>query len=170
MPAVRDFRSFRFDAVRVDRCGRFVGRQIYWKLYAIENLLRMVIHSVLSAQISPQWWNLAVDPRVRKRAQDFRQQYIRRPLHALPGRHDIYYVFLSDLNNIMRANSHLFMPLVPDVNQWIGKIESVRLPRNIVGHMNFPNPYDRQQIDQMYSEFPSLLGQLRNAGLPLQIP
>lgn len=170
MPIVRDFRNFGFDAIRVDRCGKHVGRQIYWKLYAIENILRVIIHSVLSAQINPHWWNVAVDPKVRRRAQDFRQQYIRRPQHALPGRHEIYYVFLSDLNNILRANSNLFLPLVPDIDQWVARIEGVRLPRNIVGHMNFPNQYDRQQIDRLYEQFASLLLQLGNSRIPIEIP
>ncbi len=170
MPTVRDFRHFRFDSRRVDRCGRFVGRRAYWKLYAVENVLRVLIHSILSVQINPQWWNVAVDPKIRKRAEELRQQYLQRPKHALPGKHDIYFLFLSDLNNIIRANSNLFLPLVPNVDEWVAKVEGIRLPRNIVGHMNFPNDYDRQLIDEAYNEFGSLLIQLRNSGLSLEIP
>ncbi len=170
MPIVSDFRNFPFDPRRVDRCGKFVGRQVYWKLYAVENLLRLVIHSILSMQISPGWWNVAVDPRVRKRAQDFRRQYLRRPWHTVPGSHDIYFVFLSDLNNIVRANSNLFLPVLPDIDQMMVKIEGVRLPRNIVGHMNFPNRPDRQRIDAIYNDFTSLVAHLQNSGIAMNIP
>jgi hypothetical protein len=170
MPIVRDFRNFAFQPRRIDRCGRFIGRQVYWKLYAVENLLRLFIHSVLSAQISPQWWSVAVDPKVRRRADNVRQQYLRRPHHTLPGTHDIYYVFLSDLGNIIRANSNLFLPFLPDVDQWMLKIEAVRIPRNVVGHMNFPNQPDRQRVDAMYKEFSALVTRLQQSGLVVRIP
>lgn len=170
MPTVRDFRNYAFKEERIKRCGRFVGRQAYWKLYAIENLLRIVIHSVLSAQISPQWWDVAVDRKTRRKVQEFRERYLRRPWHTLPGGHGIYYVFLSDLNNIVRANSNLFLPVWPDVDQWVGKIEGILLPRNVVGHMNFPNQADRQRIDTTYEEMALLVGRLQEAGVRVEIP
>lgn len=170
MAIVRDFRNYRYEPHRIVRCGKHIGRHAYWKLYALENQLRLVIHSVLLVQIGPHWWDLAVDQKIRGRAERFRQQYVRRPMHALPGRHDIYFVFLSDLNNIIRANSNLFLPLVPDIDNWIVKIESVRLPRNIVGHMNFLNQFDRQQIDNTYNEIDSLVKQLERVGVAVEIP
>ncbi len=170
MPTVQDFRNFSFSQPRIERCGRHVGRYSYWKLYAIENLLRVILHSVLSAQIGPTWWTVAVDPNTQKIALRFRQMYARRPWHTLPGRHDIYYVFLSDLNNIMRANSNLFLPVIPDVDQWITNIEGVRLPRNVVGHMNFPNQADRQRIDRLHQDFAALVTRLEQSGLVIRIP
>lgn len=170
MPIVRDFRNFSFDSTRIDRCGKFVARNSYWKLYAIENLLRLIIHSVLSAQISSNWWNLAVDPTVQQRAEKTRLQYVQRPQHTTPGGHDIYYVFLTDLNKILRANSNLFLPVIPDTDNWIVKLESVRLPRNVVGHMNFPNQFDRTLIDDIYSDMNTLVLQLEKSGLTIEIP
>ncbi len=170
MPIVQDFRKFRFDRRRIDRCGKHIGRQIYWKLYVVENLVRSFIHSVLWVQINARWWDVAVDPKIRKRAQDLQQYYSQRPWHTLPGRHAIYYVFLSDLNNIIRANSNLFLPIVSDIDQWITRVEEIRLPRNIVGHMNFPNQADRQRIDAMYSDFVSLVGKIQNSGVQIRVP
>lgn len=170
MPIVRDFRNFRFDSRRIDRCGKFVAQNSYWKLYAIENLLRLIIHSVLSAQINSSWWNVAVDPKVRQKAEEIRLQYVQKPLHTTPGAHDIYYVFLTDLNRILRANSNLFLPVIPDTDKWILKLESVRLPRNVVGHMNFPNQFDRSLIDDIYSEMNTLVLQLERLGVTIEIP
>ena len=62
MPTVRDFKKYSFHPSRIDRCGRHIGSKLYWKLYAIENTIRVVIHSVLSAQIGNQWWAAAVAP------------------------------------------------------------------------------------------------------------
>ncbi len=170
MAIVRDFRYFQFDQLRVDRCGKHIGRHIYWKLYTIENLVRTIIHSVLTAQINSKWWDVAVDPKIQKRAAGLRQQYAERPGHTLPGNHDIYYVFLSDLNKIIGANSNLFLPVLTDVDNWIVKLEGVRLPRNIVSHMNFPNQPDRQKIDKTYNDFVSLLPRIEAAGVTLLIP
>lgn len=170
MPTVRDFRKLQFEPHRVDRCGKYIGRNAYWKLYAIENLLRVVIHSVLSLQIDAEWWDKAVDPKTREKAEKVRKDYLRAPLHATPGGHDIYYVFLPDLNRIILANSNLFLPVVPDIDQWVVKIESVRLPRNVVAHMNFPNEYDRHAIDRIYGEFGSLVARLQSSGVGIHIP
>lgn len=170
MPIVRDFRSYSFSAARIERCGKFIGRRSYWKLYTVENLIRIFIHSALSAQISSAWWDVAVDPTIRKNAEKFKRRYTSKPWHTLPGRHDVYYVFLSDLNKIISANSNLLLPVVPDIDTWIAKIEEIRVPRNLVGHMNFPNEPDRGRIDRIYSEIPALIQGLEARGLPVQIP
>ena len=170
MPAVRDFRKYSFHASRVDRCGRHIGSKLYWKLYTIENTIRVVINSVLSAQIGNQWWAAAVDRNIVARAQRFRNSYAAKPQNANPGVHDIHLVFLSDLTEIIRANSNLFAPVVPNTNQWITTLETIRVPRNLVGHMNFPNAFDRNAIDSAYSQLPALLRHLTASNVPIEIP
>lgn len=165
-----DFRSSSFDTVRVEAAGKHVGRQTYWKLYTIENLFRVLIHSVLSAQIGSNWWATAVDQRIQDQAARFRKSYLRRPWHTSPGSHEIYYTHLTDLNEIMRANINLLLPVVPDIDQWIARVEQIRLPRNIVGHMNYPNHIDRQRIDVLYSDTGALIAHLRETGLTLLVP
>lgn len=136
MPSVSDFRTYAFDRARVDTAGRNIGRQVYWKLYAIENLLRVLVHSVLTLQVGANWWTVTVDPKLQQRVTYHMKEYASSPWHSTPGKHDIYYTFLSDLSKIITVNSHLFKPIIPDIDQWIARIEQVRLPRNIVGHMN----------------------------------
>lgn len=170
MPVVRDFRDYSFSEPRIERCGRYLGRRSYWKLYAIENLLRTVLHSVLSTQIGANWWNLAVDPKVRNDANETRKRYARNPQHTVPGTHDIYYVYLSSLNNIIRTNSNQFLPIVPDIDQWVSKIESILIPRNLVGHMNFPNQADRERIDRLHQDIYALVTCVQRAGISIRIP
>jgi|ERR1700722_7782475 len=169
MPRVRDFRQFAFQPNRIVRCGRNVGAEVYWKLYAIENTIRIVLHSILSAQIHSNWWPVAVDQRIVGNAQRFRRSYTANPRNASPGTHDIHLVFLSDLTEIMRANNNLISRVVPTTNQWIVTLEGIRLPRNLVGHMNFPNAYDRNMIDAAYSQLPALLAHLSAAPNPTPI-
>jgi hypothetical protein len=170
MPVVRDFRKASFRLDRIDRCGRHVGSKLYWKLYAIENTLRIVINSVLTAQVGANWWIVAVDPGIVARTSRFRAHYTAKPRNASPGFEDIYLLFLSDLTNILRQNSHLFLPVIADTNNWISTLEAIRVPRNLVGHMNFPNAFDKAAIDSAYLQLPSLIGQVTNYGLPIIVP
>lgn len=167
---VRDFRTQAFGAAKIRRCGRYIAQRSYWKLYAIENTLRVVITSVLSVQLPPNWWAVAVDPRVAQNAVRYRSQYASKPRHASPGRHDIYLVFLTDLTQIIRIHSNQFRPVIPDVDRWITRLEAIRLPRNLVGHMNFPNHYDRERINNAYNQLPTLLSRLRRKNIPIVIP
>jgi len=157
MPSVNDFRLSQFDVKAIDRCGQYIGRQIYWKLYAIENFFRVIIHSVLSVQMHPNWWNSAVDTTIRVKAERFQQNYLKKLWHGKPGAHGIYYIDLRDLNEIIRANAHLFRPVIPDLDKWMLGIEELRLPRNVVAHMNFPSQTDKKRIDVFYDDCLSLV-------------
>jgi len=170
VPVVRDFRNAAFRLDRIDRCGRHIGSKSYWKLYVIENTFRIVIKSVLAAQIGPNWWNVAVNPNVVVKATRRRGQYTARPRNGGPGVEDIHLTFLTELTEILRANSHQFIPLVPDTNNWIAALENIRVPRNLVGHMNFPNAFDKAAIDSAYSQLPSLINQLSTSGVPILVP
>ncbi len=170
MPIVRDFRKFSFQARRIDRCGKNVGGKLYWKLYALENTVRIVINSVLSLQVGQQWWTTAVAPPVVHKAQKRRTRYAAKPQHASPGVHDIYLIDLFDLTEILRVNSHLFLPVIPETNQWLATLELIRLPRNLVGHMNFPNAFDRNAIDNAYRQLPDLVSRLTGQNIPMAVP
>jgi len=45
-----------------------------------------------------------------------------------------------------------------------------RLPRNIVGHMNWPHKTDRQRIDVVHADLQQLLQSLVASGTSLSIP
>jgi len=170
MPVVRDFRNYPYSQPRIERCGRYLGRSSYWKLYAIENILRVVIHSVLSVQIGPAWWDSAVTPRTMRGVNETRRRYATHPHHTAPGNHDIHYIYLSTLNNIIRANSNFFLPIIPEIDQWIVRIEGILIPRNLIGHMNFPHTADRQRIDDLHREISALLLRLNQKNVAIQVP
>ena len=170
MPLIRDFRRFAFQPVRVDRCGRHVAKTGYWKLYSLENTFRVIINSVLLVQIGQNWWSTGVDPNTVRQAQRASRSYTARPRHATPGAHDIYLSGLFDLIEILRINSHLFLPIIPETDQWLSTLELVRSTRNLVGHMNFPNAYDRQIIDSAYQQLPTLIAHLTANNVPIVIP
>ena len=65
MPTTNDFRGYAFDPGRVDAAGKNVGQKVYWKLYVIENLVRVMAHSILTVQVGTNWWTVAVDPGIQ---------------------------------------------------------------------------------------------------------
>lgn len=170
MPRITDFRARpQFSIENVPKSGLSLGKTTYWKLYAIENFYRIIIHSILSVQIVKNWWPIATDVIIQNRAEDFRKKYIKKPWHGMPGQHLIYFITLHELNEIARVNSDLFIPVIPDIDQWIYKIEDLRLPRNVVAHMNFPNKIDRQRIDVIYKDFKALIEDIERK-VTLQVP
>lgn len=166
-----DFRSHVFDSNKVDAAGKDVGGKVYWKLYAIENLIRVVVHSVLTAQLGKDWWTTAADPTLQKDVSRLMTSYGNRPWHSTPGKHEVYYVYLSDLTKILTTNSGLFQPHIPDIDQWTARLEQIRLPRNIVGHMNWLTATDRGRIDVCHADVQQLVAKLAtNPQLTLTIP
>jgi hypothetical protein len=171
MAATKDFRAYSgFDVARVDAAGRSISKDVYGKLYAIENTVRILVHSVLTQQIGANWWNVAVEPKIKAGVKWRQADYTSQPWHSTPGKHDVYYVFLSDLGKIIVANSHLFIPIIKDIDNWVMRLEQIRLPRNIVGHMNWLNAIDRKRIDVVHSDLRLLVHKLVTAGAVLSIP
>jgi hypothetical protein len=170
MAAAKDFRKYSFMPIRVDRCGRSIGSNSYWKLYSIENTVRVIVNSVLSKQVPQPWWASAVNPTVALNAQKRRARYATKPKHASPGSHDIYLIDLFELTEILRIHSHLFRPIIPETDQFLMALESMRVSRNIIGHMNFPNSYDRTAIDATFKQLPVILSRLAAGNVPISIP
>ncbi len=171
MPKVTDFRQLPFDTGAITAGGKYIGRKTYWKLYAIENIFRIVIHSILSVQIPKpdNWWDVAVDDAIKQKAERFKMSYLRKTWHGKPGAHDIYYIDLKDLNEIIRANANLFDPVIPNLDHWMLGIEDLRLPRNVIAHMNFPTANDVKRIDVFYEDCLKLMS-LVETKLSLLIP
>lgn len=116
MNVVNDFRdASAFDPDKIGESGRFLGRSAYWKLYFIENVFRVITDSVLSAQIDRNWWE-TVDLGIRQDAEKIRIDYLQNPWHSNPGNHMIYYVYLRQLGEIIRANSHIFEQVISNID------------------------------------------------------
>jgi hypothetical protein len=169
MPTVTDFRYTALNFAAITACGRYQGRRSYWRLYHIENTLRIVVHSILTVQISSGWWATAVDPGTQAKATRYHGSYKGRSWFGHVGNHGIYHIDLSDLAKIIRVNSHEFRPIVPDIDDWILDLELVRRPRNQVAHMNLADAADQQAIDRLYRKCPKLVSQVQ-ARVPLAIP
>lgn len=162
------------DAASLDRAllsssGRFLGKRLYWKLYFIENALRVVINSVLSLQFKTRDWIPSVTTKKeRKRIEEQKRRSTGR--HNVPGKHDVYYLYLSQLTKIISFNSHQFDPVVPDIDNWVVKLEHLAISRNLIAHANWPNTYDLTIIEETHRDMVALLDYLKSKGVILTIP
>jgi len=170
MAVAADFRRFAFDLQRVDKSGKSLARDSYWRLYAAENLLRVLVHTVLESQLGPDWWLLATPKHMQDDAEDARKRYLAHPWHGTAGTHPIYFCYLSSLAKILEANKNLFDPVVKDIDGWIARTEQIVLPRNVVGHMNWLSATDKNRIQVFHSDVHALLKKLAENGLQLLIP
>jgi hypothetical protein len=169
--AATDFRAYAFETSRVNFAGKDLGGKVYPKLYTIENLIRVIVHSVLTAQLGKNWWSLAANQTLQKEVSRRMKSYANRPWHSTPGKHEVYYIYLSDLTKILTANSAQVEPHIPDVDQWTARLEQIRLPRNIVGHMNWLSSTDRGRIDVCLADVEQLIAKLAtDPKLTLTIP
>ncbi|KPJ56975.1 hypothetical protein AMJ49_02940 [Parcubacteria bacterium DG_74_2] len=171
MPSSRDFRTispFSIDTVGIS--GRYIGKITYWKLYVIENLYRIILHSILSLQLDPtDWWSQATDENIQGRANRHRRDYLVCPWHTRPGQHDVYYIGLRDLNEIARANAEKLRVVIPKIDDFIVRVEMILLSRNVVAHMNFLNITDRNRVDIIYKDF-KILTKVVQENIVLQVP
>ena len=165
-----DFRRCNPDKSRVRICGVFSGELLYPKLYFIENVTRIVVHSVLTLQLPPPWFAVAVDQDTANRVQVVRADYAANPRNASAGPHDVYYLFLPKLTGIIRTHFAYFQQAIPSADDWVDSLDAVRLPRNLVGHMNWPNSYDRAAIKRAHAETKKSLRHLQQSVVPVLVP
>jgi len=170
MPASIDFRLYVFSLDRILSAGRYLGHRTYWKLFFLENIFRILINSILTVSQGQNWWELAVDKRIRKNVERFQIQYSKKAWRSNPGKHGLYYVGLSDLSEIMRANADFIREVIPDIDDWLVNIETLRIPRNTLAHMNSPSVTDLGLIDQLYILSRGLLPKLSTKKIQTLIP
>jgi hypothetical protein len=174
MFSVVDFKNqSRFSLEDLIDTGFYLGGNIYRKFYVIENLYRIIIHSILSVQVpsGSDWWLINAPDKIQTKAKERKINYSKAGIR-LPGKHLIYYTYLRELNEITRGNSGAFAPIISNIDEIVFKINNINEPRNMVAHMNFPGEKDKQLVDDTYEEFRVLIRIIQDKKdvLTLKIP
>lgn len=165
-----DFRRCVFSAGHVRTSAHRIGDTLYWRLYFSENVTRVIVHSVLTAQLGPAWWATAVSTNTTSSIQSMLNSYAANQRHAIPGTHAIYFLFLPQLSLIVRSHINLFLQVIPTAQDWSVSLDRVKVPRNLVGHMNWPNAYDRRMIENVYSQTLDALASTQTSAVAVSIP
>lgn len=166
-----DYRNSNWNTAVLTRYGKKLGKDYYWKIYVSENTIRVIIHSVLVIQVGLDWWDKVVDPGIHRTSIKIKKSYLTQVPPRSPGGHDIYCTYLANLGRILFDNKGYFRPLLPDIERVIIALEKIKLPRNLVGHMNVLTSNDKRAITNFHRLSTSMVKKLE--GLPnfqLQYP
>ncbi len=168
-PDYRDILTFDSNAVK--ESGKSISSSTYWKLFAIENYYRVVIHTILRGQHGEDWWSFVVSERWAERVQSLKESYISTAGHSPLGEHIIYHTTLWQLNEIVRIAADQFDPRIDDLDDLITKVEEILPPRNLVAHMNHIDREQKMKITFLYRFFKKLIKDLQEKhNLSLEIP
>lgn len=150
---MEDFRKFSFDERPLLSYGKVLGRHYYWKIYASENILRLMIHSVLSVQMDNEWWETAVDDNIKREAARVRTRYVSGGFSKKIPAHNIYCVYLPMIEKILFDNHKRFLVFFTEIEieNLIISLNAVINPRNLLGHMNTLDTSDRAKIGELYN-------------------
>lgn len=126
--------------------------RIYPLLYVIENSMREVVQRVMRAKYGADWWNTALTSSkmlgVKRNAAQRQVGEMKMSWHQRRGSHDIDYIDLSELRDIILANQDDFFPdVLGDNRAWFEQFMRELLPsRNVVCHMN---PLAQHNVDDV---------------------
>lgn len=166
-----DYRKSRFDLRILTSYAKTLGKNYYWRIYISENIIRVVVHSILSVQVGQNWWDVVVDKDIKDSAKSIRNDYLNRLPNRSPGNHDIYCTYLSGLERILAKNRHAFTHKLRNVDEIIISLNKVRVPRNLTSHMNIVTANDRSEIAQLYKVCKDAIKELGSAkNFQLQYP
>ncbi len=165
-----DFRDLGYSLSNVKDSGRFLGRNFYWKFYALENLVRILIYTVLTEQLGRKWWTKVTNPDIEGKLKSVLRGRIKRPFHSAAGSHRLYNIFLPDLIHIVRTTADQFRPLYNDVDAWVIRLEAIHQPRNLASHMNWLNTKDRRLVDLAYKKTLEAVAVIGNSGIQIKLP
>jgi hypothetical protein len=166
-----DYRNSSWSVGLLTSYGREIAKDYYWKIYVSENIIRVIIHSILLIQIGQNWWTLAVHRKIQNDARRIRNRYLNQMPPRSPGSHDIYCTYLPNLEKIIFDNKGFLAPLLPEIDKLIIGLNRIRLPRNLLGHMNILNSIDRRSITNFHKLCVKIVKALgRNPSLHLQYP
>ena len=170
MAAPADYRLHKFETSRVTTAGRYLGHRSYWKLYVLENIFRVLINSILTVEMGRNWWESAVNDKVRRDVDRLKKQYSKQAWRSNPGKHGIYFLSLGQLNEIIRIHAHLIRKVIPEIDTWLVHIESLKVPRNTLAHMNYPVALDLTLIDELHEMSGELIAKLKKHKIEPIIP
>jgi hypothetical protein len=132
--------------------AKAMAERVYPTMYLFENSVRDLIERVLSAKYGEDWWNVAVSPKVREKAEQFKEDEKKDTWHGKRGRRDLDYLLLTQLWTIIRDKWKDFEPLFPQGPAWVQSlIESdMNGSRRVIAHMN---PLEDDDIKGLEASF-----------------
>jgi hypothetical protein len=104
------------------------------------------------------WWNAKVSNHIKDKAHLRIVKEGKHRWHGKRGAHQINYVDIEDLSDIITSNWHEFAIIIPS-QHWIkANIEIIALSRNVLAHNN---PLDNNDIESVKVRFREWTNQIK---------
>ncbi len=134
------------------REAKAMAERVYPTLYLFENSVRDFIETVLSARHGAAWWTVAVQKKIRDKAEQFKRDEKKDTWHGKRGRRDLDYLLLTELWLIIRDAWTDFQPYFPQGRAWVQSlIESdMNVSRRVIAHMK---PLEEDDIKALEASF-----------------
>jgi hypothetical protein len=132
--------------------------EIYPVVYLFENSVRSVVSAILANAYGRDWWDLIVDPKI-KRSVDIRQKAEQaHPWHSKRGQKPIHYTDIEDLKKIISMQHKVFRGVMgpsalKHAELWIEEIERTR---NVLAHNNPVSASDRKRLESYSKDWHAL--------------
>ena len=107
---------------------------VYTAVAAFENSVREMISKTLLDEIGENWWDDCVSEKIRKAADQRRQEEEKARWHTQRGADPINYTMLPNLMNIIRQNQQRFEPFIHDIEWAASVFDIIDRSRNVIMH------------------------------------
>ena len=107
---------------------------VYTAVAAFENSVREMISKTLLDEVGENWWNDCVSDKIRRQAEQRREDEEKVRWHTQRGADPINYTMLPSLMNIIRQNQKHFEPFIHDMDWAASVFDVIDRSRNVIMH------------------------------------
>jgi len=119
---------------------------VHTAIAAFENSVREFVKGVLAESAGDTWWEDRVSERIRKKAEQRKDDEEKNRWHGTRGLHPLEFTDLGELGSIMRSNFADFEPFCLN-EEWISSVfRVVERSRNVIMHSGLLNKGDIQRL------------------------
>jgi len=136
--------------------ARQLARDVYPKLFLIENSARELISRIMTAARGVGWWS-TIEPDLQEKSKRYAASELRQAWHPTRGKEPIQFVDLPDLVRIVEDNWDHFKDIFPK-KTWFGHfIDDLNVSRRVVAHMSPLKAQGIKYVDASFEKWTSLL-------------
>lgn len=131
---------------------------VYSAIAAFEHSVRTFVSRVLIDAFAEQWWEKGVSAKIRKFAEDRRDDEEKTKWHGVRGDDLLSYTELGHLPNIMQQNWELFEPYIQRLDRATSIFGTIERSRNVIMHSGNLDMPDVERIGILMRDWNKQVG------------
>lgn len=131
---------------------------VYAAIAAFENTVREFITKVMLENVGANWWEANVSEKIRKAAEQRREEESKIKWHTQRGDDPINYTMLPNLVNILRQNQEIFAAFLPDIDWAASIFDTIERSRNVIMHSGTLTKRDIARLGSLLRDWSAQVG------------